>query len=62
MAQRVVDLLEPVEVEDHQRDPGPVAARGEDRLLRAVVEQASVRQVGQRIVEREVLVLGSLAA
>ena len=42
--------------------PLPSRARRQDRLLRAVVEEAAIRQVGQRVVEREVLVLGRLAA
>ncbi len=62
MPEGVVDLLEAVEVEDHQRDTCSIAPRRQDRLLGPVVEEASVREVGERVVQREVLVLGGLAA
>ena len=47
--QRVVDLLEQVEVEVEQRQPVAVALGVAQLLLQAVVEQATVGQAGQRI-------------
>ena len=55
MSERVVDLLEAVEIH-HQhgaRLAGPV--RGRDRLVHAVTEQGAVRQPGESVVERLVL-------
>jgi hypothetical protein len=51
----VVDLLEPVEVEQQQPDPLAVAARLGQRLPEPVVEQRPVRQPGQGVVVGEVL-------
>ena len=55
MAERVVDLLEPVEVDMQQRDLAAVAARACRVLLQDLVEIAAVRQAGQRIVKRIML-------
>ena len=54
VAERVVDLLEAVEVDQQQRDPR-VHVRGRDALLEALVEARAVRQAGERVVHREVL-------
>ena len=62
MAERVVDLLEAVEVEQHQREAGGVALRGQERLLEAIVEEPTVREPGERVVEGELLDLLHLAA
>ncbi len=60
MAERVVDVLEAVEVEQQDGDLAPVALRMRDRPMGAVVEQQPVGEVGDRIVERLALVLGGL--
>src|SRR5439155_1424228 len=61
VSERVVDLLEPVDVEDQDRNVGRVALRGEDRLLGAVEEEGPVRKARQAVVQREVAVLLGLA-
>ena len=55
VTESVVDRLEPVEVEHHERDLFALAASPSDRLLQAVEEQRPVGEVGQRVVERSVL-------
>ena len=54
VAERVVDVLEAVEVDEQQRERLPAAARSDDALLEAVVEQHAVGQIGERIARREV--------
>ena len=63
VAQRVVDDLEAVEVEEEHGEPLVVAVRLGHGERQAVAEEEPVRQVGQRIVEGEVLdlLLGPLA-
>jgi hypothetical protein len=56
MAERVVDLLEAVEVHDHHGRGHVVAARRRERLADAVVEERAVGEVRERVVERLVLV------
>jgi hypothetical protein len=56
MAERVVDLLEVVEVDQHDRDERGIRVLG-DGLAELLLEQDPVRQVGQRIMQRLVLVL-----
>ena len=53
VAERVVDLLEPVEIQGQHREPAMAALRAADRLREPVVEQRPVRQTGQRIRVRE---------
>ena len=55
VAADVVDALEPVEVDDEQRERlgRPLGAR--ERLLDPVVEQRAVRQTGERVAEGEPL-------
>ena len=61
MAQRVVDVLEVVEVEQvGGHDLAALDAR--QRLLQALVEQHAVGQAGQRVVQRHVRDLGLRAA
>ena len=55
VAERVVDLLEVVEVDQHHGGGGVRAVAGGDRLLDAVAEQRAVGQPGQRVVQRLVL-------
>src|SRR5262249_13995015 len=62
VTERVVDLLEAVEVEQHQRETGPAALRVQERLLQAVVEETAVREPGQRVEERKLLDLLNLGA
>ena len=65
VAERVVDDLEAVEVQEQHRGAalGVVALGAADRLVEAVHEQHAVREAGQRVVERVVLeaVLGLAA-
>ena len=55
VAAHVVDALEPVDVDDEQRERlgRPLGAR--ERLLDPVVEQRAVRQAGERVSEGEPL-------
>ena len=53
MAERVVDLLEAIEIDVEQRDAVP--SRRHAALLEHLVEIAAVGQPGQRIVQRVVL-------
>src|SRR5664280_3218205 len=57
MAERVVDLLEPVEVHDQERETGVLAPRLQDRLLHTVAKERSVGKSGQSVVESLILVL-----
>jgi hypothetical protein len=52
VAQRVVDLLEAVEVEQEQGQRLALAGRGAQGLGEAVVEQHAIGQTGERIVDR----------
>jgi hypothetical protein len=56
VAERVVDLLEAVEVHHQHGDAAALALRRQDRLLDAVAEERAVREPGQRVVQRLVLV------
>ena len=55
MAEAVVDLLEPIQVEEHHRHHASVPTRPGQRLLEAVHEQRAVGQIGEHIVMRDVL-------
>ena len=55
MAVGVVDRLELVQIKEHQGHAATVALRGNQGLLQAIVEQHSVRQVSQCVVEGQVL-------
>ncbi len=57
----VVDLLEAVEVDDHQRERVRRPARALQRLLDPVVEQGPVREPRERVPERERLGRASAA-
>ena len=63
VAERVVDLLEAVEVEQQQARPAPAVAAS-PRIAWLVRSWKRLRfgSSGERVVERQVLVLGSLAA
>jgi hypothetical protein len=63
VAERVVDVLEPVEVEEEHRDRLATAGLARDGVLDPVGEQRAVRQPGELVVERPVgeLVLERLA-
>ena len=49
MSQGVVDFLEFIEVDEHQRQRRSVAMRFLDFMLETILEHAPVRQVGERI-------------
>ncbi len=49
VAEGVVDLLEPVDVQRDDRDGAPDAGRDVEGLRRALVEGAPVQQPGQRV-------------
>ena len=53
MAEHVVDLLEAVEIDAQHREASSGAAGALERRGEALVERRAVRQVGQRIVMRE---------
>ena len=55
MPERVIDLLEAVEIDVQQRDLAAVAARACAVLCQGFIEIAAVRQAGQRVVKRVVL-------
>ncbi len=63
VAERVVDQLEVVEVDEHGRDRRPVPARARQQLLGAIEDQLAVRKPRQRVVRRQEreLVVGALA-
>ena len=50
VAERVVDALEFVEVDEHHRQPRTMALGAPDRMAEAVEEQRAVRQAGQQVV------------
>ena len=50
VAERVVDLLEPVEVHVHERDRAPVTLGARDRAVELFVEQPAVGEVGELVV------------
>ena len=54
VAERVVDLLEVVEVDEQHREPLVLRVARVQRVLEPVDEQRAVRQPGQRVVERAV--------
>ena len=54
MPERVVDLLETVEIDQQDREALVIAMRSQDRLLQSIEEQRAVREVGERVVIREV--------
>ena len=62
VAERVVDLLEAVEVHQHHGDELLLALGAEDRLLHEVVEHRAVREAGERVGQRLLLAVGGLLA
>ena len=63
VSERVVDALEVVEVEEHDRERLAAPLRVEDRERKPVVEENPIRQIGERVVVRLVpaLLLGAFA-
>ena len=53
VAERVVDVLEVVEVEEHDSHVAPGAAGQRERVLDAIAEEVPVGEPGQRIVKRQ---------
>ena len=51
MAQRVVDVLEAIEVQQKNSEHLLIATRGQQRLAQTVAEQAAVRQARKCVVE-----------
>ena len=62
MAESVVDLLEPVEVEEQQRHPPAGTVRPLDGGQRAAAQELAIRQPRERIVVGEVVVVVGLLA
>jgi hypothetical protein len=58
VAERVVDVLEPVEIDEEQRDGAIVAPRERDRVIESLVECAAVVQARQRVESREPVDVG----
>ena len=54
VAERVVDLLEAVQVEQQQRERAVLAVGDARRLVETIVQERAVRQIGQRVVIRQV--------
>jgi hypothetical protein len=54
MAKRIVDALEPIEIEKHHRD----AIAPAKRLFHLILEQHAIGQIGQRVVPRHMDDLG----
>ena len=52
VAERVVDLLEPVEVDQHHGRGRVLTLRLRQRLREAILEEASIRQPGEHVAER----------
>ena len=52
--ERVVDVLEAIEVDEQQSERLSGSARGDDALFQTIVEQHAVGQFGQRIARRQV--------
>jgi len=57
VAEAVVDRLEVVEIDRQQREPGIVRLRALDRRFQVHEQLAAIRQIGERIVIREVIQL-----
>ena len=55
VAQRIVDDLEPVEIDEQQRKLPLVARGGLDRAAQHAVEHLAVGQTGQAVVRRQIL-------
>ena len=53
MAERVVDLLEAVEVELHHRQPFAPAVRALDQRVEMVGQEGAVVQAGQAVMDRD---------
>ena len=52
MAEAVVHCLEAIEVDDHDGDVTTVSFGSSNGVLEAVIEERSVRQAGERVVQR----------
>jgi hypothetical protein len=59
VTQRIVDILEAVQVEEHQRQRFTAAMRTRKVVPDPLLEQAAVGQTGQRIEMRQTLMLAS---
>ena len=54
MAERIVDDLEAVEIDEQDRKPQLVAMGGIDRMAQQAVEHLPVRQAGQAVMRGEI--------
>ena len=54
MTERIVDDLEPVEIDEQHRQPALVTTRGLDRTAQQGVEHLPVRKIGQAVMRSEV--------
>ena len=54
MAERIVDDLESVEIDEQHREPPLVATGGIDRMTQQTVEHLPVRQAGQAVMRGEI--------
>ena len=52
MSERVIDVLEAVEIDQQQRDAAGLAGRVGQCVLETRMQQAAIGQPGQRIVQR----------
>ncbi len=55
VSQRVIDVLEPVEIDVEHADVAAVALGLSDRLRQPLLQQQAVRQPGQRIARGQIL-------
>src|SRR5690606_27821946 len=60
VSERVVDGLEAVQVEEHDRQVAVVALRLDHGAGQETIEETAIRQAGQRVVEGEVLDLSGM--
>ena len=57
MPERIVDMLEAVEIEHHHRDARALLRAG-DGVVQPILEQRPVRQSGQHVVESQMMSMG----
>ena len=55
MAEKIVDRLEAVEIQEMQREQLIATTRASDQVAQAFLQEGAVRQVGQRVVMRKMM-------
>src|SRR3954471_8176172 len=55
MAEAVVDVLETIQIDEHDSKARAVTRRGENSLLQAIIQQRSIGQSGECVVVRLLL-------